>query len=91
MVAVIFEDQLSPYFPPFLLDNLRKNIIGKPLSALPYNHYAEVAELVDALGSGSSGGFLIPVQVRASAPIISSQFFVDHTIGLRYSEIVIVL
>ena len=31
-------------------------------------HRAEVAELVDALGSGSSGGFSVPVQIRASAP-----------------------
>jgi hypothetical protein len=31
-------------------------------------HRAEVAELVDALGSGSSGGYSVPVQIRASAP-----------------------
>jgi hypothetical protein len=30
--------------------------------------YAEVAELVDALGSGSSEGSLIGVRVPASAP-----------------------
>jgi hypothetical protein len=29
---------------------------------------AEVAELVDALGSGSSGGFLVGVQISPSAP-----------------------
>ena len=29
---------------------------------------AEVAELVDALGSGSSGGFPVRVQVSPSAP-----------------------
>ena len=29
---------------------------------------AEVAELVDALGSGSSGGFPVEVQVLSSAP-----------------------
>ena len=31
---------------------------------------AEVAELVDALGSGSSGGFPVGVQIPASAPVI---------------------
>jgi hypothetical protein len=30
-----------------------------------------VAELVDALGSGSSEGFLVGVQIPASAPVIS--------------------
>jgi hypothetical protein len=30
--------------------------------------FAEVAELVDALGSGSSEGFLMGVQVSPSAP-----------------------
>ena len=31
-------------------------------------HHAEVAELVDALGSGSSGGFPVGVRVSPSAP-----------------------
>jgi hypothetical protein len=36
--------------------------------------HAEVAELVDALGSGSSGGFSVGVRVSPSAlfPILSS-------------------
>jgi hypothetical protein len=33
--------------------------------------YAEVAELVDALGSGSSGRTPVGVRVPASAPVIS--------------------
>ena len=31
---------------------------------------AEVAELVDALGSGSSGGYPVEVQVLSSAPLM---------------------
>ena len=33
-----------------------------------FNPVAEVAELVDALGSGSSGGILVEVRVFSSAP-----------------------
>ncbi len=35
---------------------------------------AEVAELVDALGSGSSWGFPVKVRVFSSAPINNSGF-----------------
>ncbi|CAK0778932.1 hypothetical protein CCP4SC76_6710017 [Gammaproteobacteria bacterium] len=36
----------------------------------PYEHcHAEVAELVDALDSGSSGGNFVEVQVLSSAPL----------------------
>ena len=38
----------------------------RPLSILM--RVAEVAELVDALGSGSSGGILVKVRVFSSAP-----------------------
>ena len=34
--------------------------------------YAEVAELVDALGSGSSGGISVGVRVSPSAPSIKN-------------------
>ena len=37
----------------------------------PSGSTAEVAELVDALGSGSSGGFPVGVQIPASAPVNS--------------------
>ena len=33
------------------------------------SEYAEVAELVDALGSGSSEGILVGVRVPSSAPL----------------------
>ena len=35
---------------------------------------AEVAELVDALGSGSSGGILVEVRVFSSAPLKNQGF-----------------
>ena len=43
--------------------------LDKLLIRKHYHHtIAEVAELVDALGSGSSGGFPVEVRVFSSAP-----------------------
>jgi hypothetical protein len=56
---------------PFFLDNGRNLSVHNQRNAFrKYKQRAEVAELVDALGSGSSGGFSVPVQIRASAPDI---------------------
>ena len=56
---------------PFFLDIGRNlSVDNKNNAACYYKQRAEVAELVDALGSGSSGGFSVPVQIRASAPKI---------------------
>ena len=54
---------------PIFLDNSLGLSVDN-LSSFTYykKQCAEVAELVDALGSGSSGGFSVPVQIRASAP-----------------------
>ncbi len=38
---------------------------------------AEVAELVDALGSGSSVGFHVRVRVSPSAPLLLDQTFIS--------------
>src|SRR4030042_1097738 len=53
--------------PPILLDKVANAGVDKPHG--PYSwDIAEVAELVDALGSGSSGCTPVRVQVPASAP-----------------------
>ena len=54
---------------PIFLDNSLGLSVDNPISFTYYKKQcAEVAELVDALGSGSSGEFSIGVQVPASAP-----------------------
>ena len=53
--------------PSFSLDNGRSAGVDKP-PRFCYADIAEVAELVDALGSGSSGCTPVRVQVPASAP-----------------------
>ncbi len=55
--------------PKFMLDRVFKRIyIKKLIYEINLFSCAEVAELVDALGSGSSGGFPVEVQVLSSAP-----------------------
>ena len=50
--------------------------LDKLLIRKHYHHtIAEVAELVDALGSGSSGGFPVEVRVFSSAPNIQRAAF----------------
>ena len=62
-----------------LIDFMGQELLDKikPRTNIPFLLCAEVAELVDALGSGSSEGFLVGVQVSPSAPHTAniSQFF----------------
>ncbi len=54
---------------------MAENVLTKALWKIYYSRLldAEVAELVDALGSGSSEGFLVGVQISPSAPIVSHE------------------
>ena len=62
--AFCFEIALDTYAESVYLMHLLHEINLLRL----YAACAEVAELVDALGSGSSEGFLVEVQVLSSAP-----------------------
>ena len=59
--------RLENAVPSFSLDNGRSAGVNKS-PRFCYADIAEVAELVDALGSGSSGCTPVRVQVPASAP-----------------------
>ncbi len=56
----------------FFYGELTKKVLTKIGSASIFMRVAEVAELVDALGSGSSGGFLVEVRVFSSAPELTN-------------------
>ena len=63
------------------INSIRQELLDKikPRTNIPFLLCAEVAELVDALGSGSSEGFLVGVQVSPSAP--HKQTIYIHTIN----------
>ena len=66
-IALISSMNLIPAAASFLLDNGRTLSVDNPRIA-DLENIAEVAELVDALGSGSSGCTPVRVQIPASAP-----------------------